>query len=504
MGTRHLFALVISVLSLTIFAACGGGAGLTTGGELDGGESAIISESDGGGWSGLPEIPLDTEEDRAASEADDGYGFGGVLGKDYIQMQGGSVDGDALVLENYPEVDPDAGVELPDELSYGMYRISGLAGQRPLSLNIECIPGGLGEGYFVGIADYTTAQWRWFGPVSFPEAELDLYLVNHQLVTHLGNMYFMIVVPPGNSAIHSRSIVITGPSEPGTHPGIPHHLVATDGQLAEKVGLEWIGGNGASTFEVFRRAAWGDNTEWAKIGETTESRYIDQPLPDYRMFYYRVRSLNEAGESRWSNVDSGFAGGGDDPCVIRGEITTVMGEPVEGIWVGLVGFDEQMLRITDEQGKFYFGDLPPGKYIVAAEHPELVFAPPFHVVDLTEAKLADIHFNAMLEWSFHRVFGFAVTVAENECEDCPRIEPLPGVTMTAVKIGEPETQFTTTTDEHGFYLLEDLPEGVYALKPALSGMEFVPSLAEIVINGTNRPDRHDFLGVPLTEPGDPE
>jgi hypothetical protein len=290
MGFRHPISAILALAAMALaLSACGGG-GITsavtdTGGLSSDGVLALVTGDDTNAWDGLPTVPLeDGEADRAASDAQD-LGFTGVLGKDYLQMEGGYVDGDSLVLENYPDTEPGDPLDNPKYLAYGLYQIGGVLGQRPLSLNIECLPGGLGEGYFVGVADYTSANWKWFGPVSLPEFELDLTGVNHQLVTHLGNMYFMIVVPPGNSAVHSRSVLITGPADPTVQPGLPHHLVASDGQFPEKVVLSWIGGNGAGEYQVFRRHAWADNTEWQQIGTASDTHYVDQPLPDYKLFY---------------------------------------------------------------------------------------------------------------------------------------------------------------------------------------------------------------------------
>jgi len=59
-------------------------------------------------------------------------------------------------------------------------------------------------------------------------------------------------------------------------PGGPHHLVATDGQLAEKVGLSWEPGLDVEHYDIMRKAA-RQHAPWEKIGETTETKYVDQP-----------------------------------------------------------------------------------------------------------------------------------------------------------------------------------------------------------------------------------
>lgn len=484
---RHLFWLVLPVFVLA-FTACGGGGMIAD--TLDSAVTTPVEDTAATDWSDLPGIPFETEEDaldRGVSTAPLG------VGTDYILMYGGYEDGTDLILECYPDFDPDAGIDPPKDLSYAMYKVSGLEGMRPESLNIECLPAGLGEGYFVGIADYTTANWEFFGPVTFPEFELDLSGNDHQMVTNLGNMYFLIVVPPGNTVTHSQYSVVSGPADPGTHPGVPHHLIASDGQFPEKVHVEWLGGNGATEFEVFRRNAWGSNQEWGPIGTTTESHYVDLDVSDYKMYYYRVRSVNAAGESIWTNPDSGFAGGGDDPCVITGEITSIGGEKLEGIAVGMVGWDDLMVRYTNAEGRFHFGDLPPGEYIVAPHHPELTFFPEYQVVDLSETIHEDIHFNAAPTEVFHRVGGFAVTMVDGECGE--HIAPLPGVAMVLHPVGDPESHVITYTNEHGFWYFEDLPEGIFVVYPVLEGFNFLPNMAEVIINGYNPPDRTDFLGV---------
>jgi hypothetical protein len=503
MGVVRRIAFVLLTATILALAACGGTGSILDTQSLDEwSPTAPPGETDGTGLTGLPEIPLDTGEPDKSSSAAEGLGTSMVLGCDYLQMQGSYVEETALVIGGAASdaTGGDGTAEPGRPPAYGLYKIAGLLGQRPLSLNIECIPQNLGDNYYVGVADYTEGVWRWFGPCNLPEFELDLRGVNHQLVTHLGNMYFILVCAPDNVATHYRSTVIAGTPDPDGMPGFPHHLVASDGQFPEAVGLSWVAGGGAARYQVFRRDARPES-EWEMIGATEDTKYKDAPLPDYKLFFYRVRSMNAAGESCWSNMDSGFAGGGADPCVIKGDITTVNGEPVGGIKVGLVGFGEHMLRVTNEDGRFYFGDLPPGRYIAAPYHADLDFFPRYHAVDLTEEKLADIHFNAVPSAVFHRVWGFAFTFADEDTGG-GRFEPMAGVEISCRPVGQPGEPWTAETNEHGFWIIEELPEGIYLATAREEGFSFFPPVHEVVINNYNPPDRCDFLGHPV-EGGDP-
>lgn len=508
MGRNSFTLSLLLIFSLLWAAACGSAGSVLEESALDPSSEAAVTAAGSGGFSGLPGIPLDTADDRAAAEAAGDpagppppeQGQAVVLGKDYLQMALGVVEGDSLVLSS-PAAEEETTGGLP-ELAYGLYKVPGMLGRRPLSLNIECTPAGLGQNYFVGMADYTNSKWHWFGPINLPEFQLDLRNINRQWVTNLGNAYFIIVCPPGMGATHAKTTVVYGMPQPGDPPGFPYKLVATDGQLAEKVGLSWTGGQGVSSYQIFRKPA-RHQAEWTLLGETAETHFVDQPLPDYKLFYYRVRSVNANGNSAWSNVDSGFAGGGEDPCIIKGEVATINGEPVPGVRVALVGCGEEAMRLTGPDGKFFFGDLPPGQYIVAPFKPEFDFAPQYAVADLTAARLADLHFNALPEAPFHRIWGF-VYEYQADAELGSRLSPMAGVTVQAKLIGNPDSLVTVESNADGFYHFEDLPEGIYAVRAVLDGYGFLPQFHEVVVNGHNRPDRRDFIGqlLPVDEGGD--
>ena len=496
MGVMRLYAAIACLCLLMLLAGCGSGAMLD--GAAPQTDSSITAAADAAEVAAaaietaesadIPGIPLDTEGD-ATRDVSELSGLT-VLGKDYILQKNSSVSGDSLVIGG-----DDA------RLAFGMYKIGGLGDQRPVSLNVECIPEALDQPYFVGVADYTAGRWHWFGPLNLPEFELDLAGVRHQFVTQLGNMYFLVLTHEGNSATHLKSTLVVGDGPGDGLPGCPHHLIASDGQFPGAVQLEWLGGAGNAGYEIWRKPVFGGG-EWQRIGFSMQTNFRDAPLPDWKMFFYRVRSVNPNGESCFSNIDTGFAGGGREPGLIHGSITTPGGEPLGGIPVRLTGAGEELMRRTNEEGKFAFRDLPPGRYLVAPFKPGLTFLPRYHSVNLWERPVAEASFQALRDEIFHRAWGFVFTPAPGDGGDPvdgPRgdgVVPLPNVEVVLRNVADPTRRIVVRTNADGFYLFEDIPFGVWMLTPVSPAFNFIPGPQQITINGMNRPDRHDFIGLP--------
>jgi hypothetical protein len=312
-------------------------------------------------------------------------------------------------------------------------------------------------------------------------------------------LYFLLACKKPNTATHYRTTTILGDPHPQGHPGCPHHLVASDGQFPESIGLNWVAGAAAVQYQIFRKAAQ-PGTEWELAGVTTDTKYLDSPMPDYKVFFYRVRAANANGESCWSNIDSGFAGGGKDPCIITGDVTTIMGEPIPGVKLHLVGLGEHMVRATNEEGKFLFADLPPDRYVVAPCNPELQFYPEYHFVDLREVIHEDIHFNAAPEAALHNVRGFVFTFVEGENRGT-EVQPMVGVEVSAHLAGHPDQSQTVETNEHGYYRIDDLEEGINLVRAAEEGYAFFPPVHEVVVDGLQPVDRRDFVGYIPPEDG---
>jgi hypothetical protein len=502
----HILKCFAALCLLTILAACGG-AGQSQIGDMSGTESALSDntvaaqdlnsyEADSGS-TGLPGIPLESGDDsRAASDWDPSLTT--VFGSDFILQQGSQVEGTSLLIgAGAGSVETEEG-----NFSYGMYQVKCEPGTRPLSLNIECTPESLSKPYFVAVANYTDLRWKWFGPVNLPEFQLELAGLNKQFSTNLGNLYFLILSPDGSVATHSQTTLICGIPSGNELPGCPHHLVASDGQVPDGVALNWLAGNDNTSFQIFRLNPEPDN-DWIMIGQTQQTQFLDTHAPDWKMFFYRVSAVNPNGESCFSNVDSGFAGGGEEPGIITGRITNMLGEPIAGIPVALLGFDEQMLRITNQEGKFLYRDLAPAHYVVVPLGEDLKFFPPARMADLTTRVQVDMHFNAAPEALFHRVHGFVLALTPPDAPG-PPVLPLAGVPVTLNPIGDPDNYISTVTDECGHYAFNDIPNGIYMVRAHLPGMEFIPNVHEVVINGFNPPDRRDFFGHPSgNEPPQP-
>ena len=193
-------------------------------------------------------------------------------------------------------------------MAWGLYKFAGLNDVTPQWLNIECLPDMFGQEYFVAVADYTLGDWRWFGPVTFPEFQLDMSDLNHHVISALGNMYFIVVCRAGNGAVISKSTLTVeegGGEDPGWLPGAPHHLVATDGVFDDKVVIEWEPGVGADYYKLWRKAPEG---EWGKYAEVEGMRYEDTDVETGVHYVYKAFSVNGSGSSEHSNIDEGWAG----------------------------------------------------------------------------------------------------------------------------------------------------------------------------------------------------
>ena len=79
----------------------------------------------------------------------------------------------------------------------------------------------------------------------------------------------------------------------------PANLTATE-DSANAISLMWAAGLGQTAYELERQE--GNDLEWDSVSSTiTRTSYTDTGLTASTMYTYRVRGVNSAGESMWSN-----------------------------------------------------------------------------------------------------------------------------------------------------------------------------------------------------------
>ncbi len=64
------------------------------------------------------------------------------------------------------------------------------------------------------------------------------------------------------------------------------------------VTLTWKASPGATSYNVYRAE---DGAQYRRIGSTSTTTYKDAPVPDKKVFYYVVTSVNGPSESKYSN-----------------------------------------------------------------------------------------------------------------------------------------------------------------------------------------------------------
>jgi len=477
------------VVSLVVMTSCGGG---TVPGGIDDSSQpgiapapAVLAE--------LPSIPYEIA-DVPREPSTEGSGSLVILGKDYWEwMLHGTIIEDSLLLEA-----PLEGGEEPP-IAYAMYRVTELAGKRPTSMNLECVPRTFDHEYYLGIANYTEGNWEWFGPIRIPEYSVDLSDKYDRYITELGNLYFILVCHAGNDARHDQTTILFE-DDPGGLPGAPREMWASDGSYEDKVRVEWVAGAEAEYYELWRKVD-GEECDWYKIAEPDGVEYNDFEVDAGQVYLYKARSVNTAGFSSFSNIDSGYAAGATGNCVIEGTVWN--GE--EGRWPGvtiyLLGRPEVLETITDEYGAFRFGDLPQGHYIVVAYHHELDFDPWHVAFELCgEEWFREVDFWGYPTENPNHIRGYLYNYHESE--------GFWAINGAGVDLDrhEGEGHWETTSNELGFFHFLEMPVGIYLITPSFEAWghewEFDPEVHDANVNGETLPDILFFRGAPA-ECGDP-
>jgi len=489
---------------------------------------------------GLPAIPIDpAQAAHVTSDSADGHT---VLGKDALDYSLCEIDGDAMLIN----VDG-AAAELDSDIpAWALYKVPELANLDLLSLNGECLAGGYGQGYMVGVANYTTLDWEWLGPVSFPEYEFDL-TGDGRYVTHLGNLYFLIACYNENTAKHLQStVVLANNGDDNELPGAPASFIASKGEFPDGVALTWLPGAGADNYEIWRKDAafinapdgdpGGDDAEWELIGATAQTSYFDYDVELGLAYLYKARAANPAGYSGFSNIDEGWAYYEIPPPVAEGVHGYVFGGrlssdpdaapyplPLEDALVRLLDPETEDIayeRWTNEEGFYQFavGTVAAGEYLLDCELDGWYF-PDVYLVNVPEGDHSQQYdFQGWLGADgpgsppvgiYGYVWCDSVLNAGGDPGIEPWIVPMADVLIQAIRLdaNTPDyVEYETYTDAEGFYQILLLPAGNYALRAVYDGWYFEPEYHYFDIAGDTTPTLgFDFWGRPgERQSGDPD
>ena len=556
--------IALLVMGIMLFAACGGGGSTnlagdpadTTGDQTTNEEPAAqtfdewTAQTDVGGteveepattvgYRALPDIPVDSGHDTSAADYTQT-----VLGAAAIDYSQCTVNGDAMIINDGGAADTNpAGIP-----AWALYRISGLTDLEPVSLNTECLVGASGMEYSVAVADYTAMEWKWFGPTTLPEYQADLADGN-SFITNIGNLYFLVVCYGENTATHAQSTIVADDPTTTTLPGAPGELVASKGEIEGGVGLEWLPGTGAEYYEVFRQdqiwylddsdpvPGFDPEADWVLLDSTEDTTYFDASVVPGAMYLYKVRSVNAAGYSAFSNIDEGWAWDeieppfdgihgyvwgeewnywdGDDPppgedfdpagggCCPRvlplGGATVTLFTPID------YGPYYEYTATSDDDGFYAFDvEIEPGDYMLTCALEGWVFYEEYPVVVAEEVVPEQYDFFGYPEGSNppyipeDGIHGWVWGEYWPEGDPRGLLPPIIPIEGALIEVFAVETEAPVAechTDGDGFFQFLELPAGVYLMTCELDDWFFEPEEHYFDIpEGEMRPMAFDFFG----------
>ena len=89
-------------------------------------------------------------------------------------------------------------------------------------------------------------------------------------------------------------------------PSPPLSVEASDGASVDSIEITWAPVPHADTYSVWRGTTQANLSEIAN--GVTASSFEDTTVPQNTLHYYRIKAFNQAGESNFSQIDSGYAG----------------------------------------------------------------------------------------------------------------------------------------------------------------------------------------------------
>jgi len=199
-----------------------------------------------------------------------------------------------------------------------VYCVPGLTGDRPVRLSVDAERIGTDGAYWLGIADYTTYSWQWFGPFGAASTRLlNSATLRDRYVDRNGALFFAVLLGGGEVLVRSG----TATTSPDYLPNNPHYPMITECRLGsdktasglnpgdQYVTLAWDhvaafgpedAQNEATRYEILRRGP--DDASPVLIGTIAAplKAYVDPvdntkgvaPAKPGRTYQYFLRAVN--------------------------------------------------------------------------------------------------------------------------------------------------------------------------------------------------------------------
>lgn len=123
----------------------------------------------------------------------------------------------------------------------------------------------------------------------------------------------------------------------GTIPATPKKFTRCEGRSTTSVYLEWDAVTNAETYEIeysTDRSYFDVSDQTSKVSGLKETRYEKTGLETGDEYFFRVRAVNDEGESGWSEIGSAVIGKGPAaPTTWSSTTTAIAGEPLTLYWV---------------------------------------------------------------------------------------------------------------------------------------------------------------------------
>ena len=174
----------------------------------------------------LPRFPSDSRGSSAVKVTSEVIDYSGT---DFLTAAGATVNGDTLVLQSSA-----------DEIAWAMFQIGGLADRDVTTFAILTVPQDPETYYRVGVSNYDTALWDFVITSSLPEVQADLTENRDQLISALGNLYYVVAVSGGKSVrVRSGHIITSDSGEWGDQWGADDEWGTPDPDEYTDDGDEW-------------------------------------------------------------------------------------------------------------------------------------------------------------------------------------------------------------------------------------------------------------------------